>query len=75
MKRDKSKGRPLFKAYVAFWREEIETRYLKIMKPAARFLSKSGVDPNLMTVVGCFFNWLAGLVYAHGAFFRPPGWC
>jgi len=69
MKKDRPKDRPSFKAYIAFWREEIETRYLKIMKPAARFLSKSGVDPNLMTAVGCFFNGLAGLVYAHGAFF------
>jgi CDP-diacylglycerol--glycerol-3-phosphate 3-phosphatidyltransferase len=69
MKKDKPKDRPSFRTYIAFWREEIEARYLNIMKPAARFLSKSGVEPNLMTMIGCFFNLLAGIVYANGAFF------
>ncbi|RPI77843.1 MAG: CDP-alcohol phosphatidyltransferase family protein [Desulfobacteraceae bacterium] len=69
MKKDKLKNRPSFRAYVAFWREEIETRYRHIMKPVARYFADSGIDPDLMTVVGCFFNGLAGLVYAQGAFF------
>jgi len=69
MKKNKSKGSPSLGPFFVYWRGEIEERYLRFMKPIGRYLADSGVDPDLMTVVGCFFNGLAGLVYAQGAFF------
>jgi CDP-diacylglycerol--glycerol-3-phosphate 3-phosphatidyltransferase len=69
MKKNKSKGSPSLGPFFTYWRGEIEERYLRFMKPVGRYLAVSGVDPDLMTIVGCFFNGLAGLVYAHGAFF------
>lgn len=56
-------------AKIVFLSEENRVRYLKIITPISRILSRLGVHPNILSVAGLIFSMMAGFVYSAGAFF------
>ncbi|MFQ5449962.1 MAG: CDP-alcohol phosphatidyltransferase family protein [Nitrospinaceae bacterium] len=49
--------------------ESNKQRYLNLIAPLGRFLARSRVDPNTLSVAGLIFSALAGVVFGLGTFF------
>ncbi|MFH1629195.1 MAG: CDP-alcohol phosphatidyltransferase family protein [Pseudomonadota bacterium] len=56
-------------AKLVFLSEENRARYLKIITPTSKILSRLGVHPNMLSIAGLILSMVAGFAYSTGAFF------
>jgi CDP-diacylglycerol--glycerol-3-phosphate 3-phosphatidyltransferase len=56
-------------ARIVFLSEENRARYLKIITPITKVLSRLGVHPNILSLAGLIFSVAAGFAFSTGAFF------
>ncbi len=54
---------------IVFLSEKTKARYLKIITPIAKVLSRLGVHPNILSLAGLIFSLAAGFAFSTGAFF------
>jgi CDP-diacylglycerol--glycerol-3-phosphate 3-phosphatidyltransferase len=52
-----------------FLTDKNRERYLRVLSPAIRVMSKMGVHPDILTLAGLFLSALGGLIYSTGSFF------
>ena len=54
---------------IVFINDKYRTMYYKIMNPVGGFISKTGIPPNMITILGLILSALAGFIYSTGSFF------
>lgn len=54
---------------IVFLSEKTKARYLRIITPIAKVLSRLGVHPNILSLAGLIFSLAAGFAFSTGAFF------
>lgn len=54
---------------VVFLSEKNRARYLRIITPITKLLSRLGVHPNILSLAGLIFSVTAGVAFSTGAFF------
>lgn len=54
---------------IVFISENNRGRFLRIIKPVGNILSRMGVHPNVISIIGLALSIAAGFVYSRGAFF------
>jgi CDP-diacylglycerol--glycerol-3-phosphate 3-phosphatidyltransferase len=52
-----------------FLSEKNKERYLRLITPVGNILARTGVHPNIISLLGLFLSAVAGLLYATGSFF------
>ncbi len=56
-------------AEIVFLSEKNRARYLRIIAPVGRILSRIGVHPHVLSIAGLILSIFAGFVYSTGSFF------
>ena len=56
-------------ARIVFLSEKNKARYLKVITPITKVLSRLGVHPNVLSLAGLTFSLAAGFAFSTGAFF------